>query len=92
NFTTTRTPDVQLDYAYTADGWRVRKTRTLAGNAAQSTHTVDVFDSLRLEDTSWNGDDYDRTKETAFLGGVARVVRFPAAPVEDGKKTRVFFE
>ncbi len=66
-------------YAYTADGQRVRKTRINADRAER--HSVDVFESLRLENARFAGGDYEATAatESVMIGKLARVV------VRDGK-------
>ena len=73
-----RSADADLAYSYASNGGRVVKSATVR-DVAMTKHTVRIFPSLRLEDTAWQGSDYERTAatEAVYLGGLGRVVYRP---------------
>jgi RHS repeat-associated protein len=85
-------PDAELRYAYHMDQ-RVLKSATVSGSER---HTVEVFDSLRLNRAAYDEltNDYERTVDTEaiYLGGVARLAYAPGLPTLEGKSLHVFFE
>jgi RHS repeat-associated protein len=92
--TPTRTPDVELRYAYTASDDRTLKTAVDAMGV--ESHTVYIFGSLELRSAQWTGTDYERTANTEvpYLGSrLARVKFFPGdVPNASSGKTHVLLE
>jgi RHS repeat-associated protein len=85
--------DSDLRYAYDATGVRVVTSKTDA--TGNQSHTATVFDSLRLNHTTWNSltGDYERSPgtEEAYLPGIARVVYLqPGLPSVNGARQHVF--
>jgi len=86
------TPDWDLRYAYSG-GQRVLKSAKDSTNVER--HTLDVFDTLRVEHTSFDPqtNDYavDVGTEVVYLDGFARVVYDPSLPSPSGNALHVFF-
>jgi RHS repeat-associated protein len=87
----TSAPAADLHFAYHL-GQRILKTREVAGE--DQLHTVEVYDSLRLNDTTYDTEtnDYGRDppQATVYLAGMGRVVRDPYLPTSTGNMTHVF--
>jgi len=87
------TLDSGLRYAYDASGTRTLISKTDA--AGNQTYTASVFDSLRLNHTTWNSGtgNYARTPaaESAYLARIGRVVYAPGVPSVNGAQQHVFF-
>lgn len=85
------TADWDVRYAYSG-GQRVLKS-SLAGGVDR--HTLNVFGSLRVEQTSYDAvaNDYavDATTEVVYLDGFARVVFDATLPSPSGNAVHVFF-
>lgn len=77
-------PTWSVEYAYGDDGGRVLKSATGDGDTS---HTIDVFDSLRLVHTKLDGADYERdaSKQKLKIAGVG-AVEILEADVPDGQK------
>ena len=91
----TTNPAIELEYAYTASGERVRKT---AVTASSESHDLYIFSALELREATYTGGDYSLTSSTeaVYLGAagsrLARVVYNPADPSINGGSQHVFFE
>jgi RHS repeat-associated protein len=83
-------PAWDIKYAY-SNGARVLQSITAA--AGEERHSVDVFESLRLEGTTYDPAtrEYVRSDavETASLGGIARIINAPGLPSPDGSPLHV---
>ena len=81
------TPTWELEYAYSG-GQRVLK--HARGPAGEDDFTVEVFDSLRVENTAFDGLDYIRAPdtETLRLAGIGRV-QYQRGEAPDGTSNRV---
>ena len=85
-------PEWDLQYAYSG-GQRTLKTAKTPGEDA--THTLEVFGSLRVNQTSYENGEYvrDASHETVYLAGGARVVYGSAAlPMASAGQTRLFLQ
>ncbi|CAN5614894.1 hypothetical protein BH09MYX1_BH09MYX1_33760 [soil metagenome] len=71
-------PVAELRYTYSGGARVVRENRS----APTTTYFVDIFGSLRLEHTTWDGTDYARTASTeaVYLAGFARLVDDASLP------------
>jgi RHS repeat-associated protein len=82
--------DVDLSFAYSR-GIRVRK--TTHDPSGVDTHTIDVFDTLRLKDVQFNGtvDDYmrDASSEHLYVPGLAHIAYQSGLP-NTGSDLHVF--
>lgn len=67
-------PAWELSYAYDASGQRILKTSTASGG--EPLHTLEIFESLRVNRTPFIDGDYERTADTEaiYLAAGARVV------------------
>ncbi|MEZ4259883.1 MAG: RHS repeat-associated core domain-containing protein [Polyangiaceae bacterium] len=87
----TATPAWDIEYAYTA-GARVRKSASQGGLPAR--HSVEIFDTLRLDDAEWQVDDYESNRRTmsAYVGGLGKAFFDPNAelPSADGSLLHVY--
>ena len=74
-------PAIDLRYTYGLGG---RVLKTAAAPDGTETHTVEIFDSLRLDRTSFDAvtSDYNRSAatESVIIGDIARVVHAPQLP------------
>jgi hypothetical protein len=89
----TRTPTWDVSYAYSL-GQRVIKS-IMAKNGALR-HTLEIFDTLRLNQAKYDvtAREYERTPrtETAYLGGVGRLVYGPTLPSPSGNPLHMYLE
>ncbi len=85
--TPTATAAFDMKYAY-SDGQRVLKESV--GSA--DPYTLEVFDTLRLNGARMSGGEYTRSTgtETAYLGGIGRLVYSTALPSPSGNPRHVF--
>jgi RHS repeat-associated protein len=76
------TPAWDMHYVYSGHS---RAVKSAKAPAEDETHTVEIFDSLRLEGAAFAGGDYTRTVETekVSIGGMRRVV-YQAEQAPDG--------
>lgn len=76
------TPAWDMHYVYSGHSRAVKSAKAPADD---ETHTVEIFDSLRLEGAAFAGGDYTRTVETekVSIGGMGRVV-YQAEQAPDG--------
>jgi hypothetical protein len=83
------TPDWDLRYEYSG-GQRVLKSAKSA--AGVDRHTLDIFDTLRLEGAPFDNGDYEASVDTeaVYLDGFARVVYDPTLPSPTGNALHVF--
>jgi RHS repeat-associated protein len=79
-------PVAELRYTYSGGTRVVRENRS----GPTPTYFVDVFSSLRLENATWTGGDYERTKftESVYLTGFARLID---KPIPNGDELHVVF-
>jgi len=86
-------PSWDINYAY-SNGMRVlQSTKSAAGDER---HSVDVFESLRLAGTTYDAGagDYmhSAATETAYLGGMARIINASDLPSPDGSALHVLLD
>ncbi len=85
------TPAWDIEYAYAA-GARIRKSASQGGLPAH--HSVEIFDTLRLDDAEWQVDEYESNRRTmsAYVGGLGKAFYDPNAelPSADGSLLHVY--
>ncbi|CAN5141189.1 hypothetical protein BH09MYX1_BH09MYX1_32750 [soil metagenome] len=71
-------PVADLRYTYSGDARVVRENRS----TPSPSYFVDVFSTLRLQNTTWDGTDYVRSQytEAVYLTGFARLIDDPTLP------------